>query len=467
MSSTNQQILNSYSVSTASKEIVDIILKSGPSDQSFMWQSYPNRRVIFQVRTLDIDLAKHKVRVAYDGSGALVDPQRPVYVKVSFRETVFKGEVAHLARHEVSLNIPTEVRVREFREAARSSFAPGVQFLTMRPYIAHLRPDQLPTMNLNMKDVSQRGLGIYVSDANLHFFKKGRFLELIALGGQELPRALLAQVVYIQRQRGGRAETHRGAENRIGLKMLDLIPTSILDAFANNASGRKAPIEELMNSDIVTQEFKDMLSNEVTRTLKKLKQRPAIAKYLAQLEILRGQDDYLPEHIQVLGMICTFLARTMNWVSEASMEKFIYASFIHDAPLFQYPRLARIHSRAEFDARKGQLTEEEKKAFLTAPEVAAALAMADPGAPPDVASMLSMQKELPDHTGFPLAIGHSKITPMAALFIIAHSLTDEIMENPAWSLQEWLPKAKQRYKGGNFNKVLTALDSVKITLKRS
>lgn len=464
--SSTQQILDSYTISTAPREILDIILKSGPTEQSFMWQSYPDRRVIFRVKMLEVDTAKHRIKVAYDGTGELVDPKRTVYIKISFRETVFKGEVTQLGRQEIALQIPQEVRMREFRETVRQSFQPGKQFVTMRPYIPHMRPDQVPTMKLNLKDISQRGVGIFVSDSNIHFFKKGKFVELIALDKLELPRALLAQVVYVARQRGGKAEQHRGAENRVGLKMLDLIPVNHLELFTKTAFSRRAPLDELLQSDMLSQEFRDMLSNEVGRTLKKIKLRPALGKYLGELELLRGQDDYVLEHIQVLSVICTFIARSMNWVSEASMEKFIYAAYIHDAPLFKFPRLTKIHSLKEFEARRGQLSEEEQKTYLAAPEAAAALAAGDPSAPPDVAQMLSMQKELPDGGGFPLGLSHVKITPMAALFIVAHALTDEIYDNPDWSLEQWLPPAKLRYRGGHFTKVMTALEGAKISLKR-
>lgn len=462
----NKQILESYTISTTPREILDTLLKSETTDQSFMWQSYADRRLLFKIKMLEVDSAKHKIRVAYDSSGELIDPNKSIYVKMSFRETIFKGRVTQLTKSEVTLELPKEVRMREFRETIRQNFPPRSQYVIMRPYIPHLRPDQIPTMNLSLRDLSLRGIGLFVSDSNLHFFKKGKFIELISLGDLNMPRALLAQVVYVQRQRGGKLENIRGAENSVGLKMLDLIPSTHFEMFTKNASTKRSPLDELMTSDVLSVEFKDMLTNEVNRTIKKIKQRPALAKYLNQLEILRGEDDYVAEHIQILSVICTFVARAMNWVSEASMEKFIYASYMHDAPLFHHPRLARISSKVDFESRRGQLSEVEQKVFLEAPDTSAALALSDPGAPPDVSQMLSMQKEMPDGSGFPLGMNHPKITPMASLFIVAHSLTDEIMENPNWSLADWLPRAKSRYKGGHFNKILSTLETVKITLKR-
>lgn len=462
---TNEQILRSYTISNSPKEILEVISKSGEQGKSILWQSYTGHKTIFEVKELQLEASRHRVRVSYDGVGELVDPKRTVYLKVSFRECVFKGDVAELKREELLLNLPHQVHVREFREVMRQSFPPRSHYIEMRPYVAHLRPDQLPTMQLNLRDISLKGLGLYVSDANAHFFKKGKFVELTALGKYGLPRGLLGQVAYFQRQRGGRSDT-RGLENRVGIKMLDLIPEALFNAFVSNSRSRPSPLEDLLKSDVLGEDFKDMLTQEVSRTLKKLKQRPAISKYLNQLEVLRGEDDYVPEHIQVLGVICTFIARSMNWVSEASLEKFVYAAFIHDAPLFQYPRLTRIAGRADFEARRGQLSSEEIAVFLAAPDNAAAIAAQDAAAPPDVGTMLKQQKAMPDGSGLPEGLSHTKITPMAALFIIAHSLTDEIMENPDWDLAQWLVGAKKRYKGGAFNKVIQALDTVKITMKR-
>jgi HD-GYP domain-containing protein (c-di-GMP phosphodiesterase class II) len=263
-----------------------------------------------------------------------------------------------------------------------------------------------------------------------------------------------------------KSERDEGLDWRVGVKMLDPIPPAALDAFQNGGQKTRKATEALLDSDILSPEFQAMLQVEVDRTLKKMKQRPALAKYLQQLEILRGQDSYLAEHIQVLTVVCTFIARTMNWVSEASMEKFVYAAYMHDAPLFAHPRLAPLRSRADLESHKAQLTAEEVDIFLRAPDDAAKAALADSSAPPDVAAMLSMQKELPDGSGFPRGLNQAKISPMAALFIIAHSLTDAIMDDNNWRMDEWLKKAKGQYRGGNFNKILAALDDVKITLKR-
>lgn len=459
-----QKILASYGLSDSPQEIIDAIQRSQVMGHSLLWQNHARGRTVFQVQALELDTARQKVRVAYDGPGDLIDPSRPVYAKISFRETVFKGEVYRMDAHEVVLHLPLEVRMREFRETLRTSFSLGEKTVDMRPHLAYMRPDQLPTLRVWVRDLSIKGLGLYLSDQNLHLFRKDKFIDLVALGETGLPRGLLGQVVYAQRQ-GGR-QMKKGMEMRVGVRMLDPIPQLQINAFTAGQKQRMGPSEALLKSDLLSPEFQEMLAQEVSQTLKKLRQRPAIAKYLNQLEVLRGQDDYLPEHINVLGIVCTFMARALGWVSEASLEKFVYAAHMHDAPFFAYPRLARIRDLKDFAARRVQLSAEEQKIFLGAPEAAAAIALTDTAAPPDVAQMLLMQKEMPDGSGFPHKAGHSRIPPMAALFIVAHALTEEIMQNREWELGPWLTKARKVYVGGHFNKVMTALESAKISLRR-
>ena len=459
-----KQVIASYQISTAPDEITDALRRSQDLAQPVIWQTFPDRRSVYDVRTLALDLVKGRVRVAYDADGPLIDPKVSVYVKLPFRESVFKGRVLEITRGHLDLALPEEMHMREFRDTLRTAFRFGERSADLRPYLAHMRPDQLPVLKTSLRDVSAKGLGLFVSDANMHLFQTGKLMELLALDAVPSPRPLLAQIVYHARHRL-RDEALKGLENRIGVKMLDPIPEGTLQSFMDKKTVAPSPAPHLARQ-ILTPEHQEMLRQEVNRTVAKMRQRPAIGKHLAKLEVLRGNDDYLPQHIEVLGVVCTFLARAMGWVSEASLEKFIYVAHLHDAPFFDHPRLARIKSRAEFEARKGQLTEEECQVFLSSPKTAAAMVAADSAAPPDADAVMLMQKELPDGTGFPQGLTHGRIPPMAALFIVAHSLTDEIMASPDWSLDVWLNSARRQYRGGPFTKILTTLETVKVSLKR-
>jgi|GEM_PF-6160704 len=462
---TSAGIISSYQISNSQQEILEVMIKSASANQSILWQTRNGHRTVYPVSELNLDIGRKNITLALSPNSALLSVTSPIYVKLAFRETVFKGQLIKAMPGQVLVHLPEEIHWRDFRENKRLHFRRGERHVITRPYFAHLRADQLPSLKVSLRDISERGMGVYISHENVEFFKVGKFIELTSLGDAGLMRPLLGHVMWVKRT-DTKSERDEGLDWRVGVKMLDPIPAVALDAFHNGGQKIRKATEALLHSDILTPEFQEMLQVEVERTLKKMKQRPALAKYLQQLEVLRGQDAYVAEHIQVLTVVCTFIARTMNWVSEASMEKFVYAAYMHDAPLFAHPRLAPLKDRADLEHHKGQLNAEEIALFLRAPDEAAKAALSDQSAPPDVASMLSMQKELPDGSGFPLGLNQSKISPMAALFIIAHSLTDAIMDDHNWRMDEWLSKAKGRYRGGHFNKILAALNDVKITLKR-
>lgn len=458
------KILQSYRISSSSEEILDV-LKKNTQDSCLMWQTFENHRTIFTSQEYKLDLKTKKMLVLVNVSQEKLNSKLPVYVKIPFRETIFKGHVLQIKQNEISLSIPSEVQMRDFRENLRSSFPPGENFVDLKTSVGGVS-----SMKVSMKDISQTGIGLLVSDNNIHLFQKGQMLELCGVNDDLLRDPLIGTVVYTSKQ--SKVQTSKGFLYRVGIKMFSLIPEAIINKL-NRKITRKITVapeklsHRLLASDMLSDEFKEMMTREVTNTVVNLKKRPAIMKYLHQLEIIRDQDDYIEEHIKVLTIICTFIARSMGWVSEASLEKFVYASYMHDAPFFHHPKLARIRDLQEFEKIKGLLTPEEQKIFLTAPEMSASIIRADNAAPIDAESMLIQQKERPDGSGFPYQYSVSKISPMAALFIIAHDLTDVIMTEKDWAMDDWLKERKKIFKGSHFGKIMDGLKTAKVTFKKT
>jgi hypothetical protein len=454
------QILQSYRISTSSDEILNVLQKN-TQDTCIMWQTFPSHRTIFTFHEYKIDLKTNKILIPADVTNEKLNSKLPVYVKIPFRETVFKGSVLNIKESEISLAIPNEVQMRDFRENLRSSFIPGEKFVDIKTSVGGVS-----SLKVSLKDISQSGIGLMVSENNIHLFQSGQTLELCGVNDDVLRIPLIGTVVYTSKQ--PKINSAKGFFYRVGIKMFSLIPEIVI-----NKLNRKLTVEpeklssRLLASDILSDEFKEMMSREVSRTLEKLKKRPAIMKYLHQLEVIRGNDDYIEEHIKVLTIICTFIARSMGWVSEASLEKFVYASYMHDAPLFQHPKLARIRDLQEFEKMKALLTPEEQKIFLSAPETSAAIVSSDYAAPIDAEMMMIQQKERPDGSGFPHRFSVTKIAPLAAVFIIAHDLTDVIMMEQDWAMDKWLIERRKLFKGSHFSKIMDSLESVKVTFKKS
>lgn len=461
----NKQILKSYQISTSPQEIMDVLKKNRSEDNSIMWQSFPEFRKVYNFYRFGLDLFRKKIVIEADKTAQDIHKNRPIYVKLSFRESIFKGTILEMTENELTLDIPKEIHVREFRESLRSVFNPGVKFVDLKPSMKTSAFDRMPSLKVSLRDISTKGLGLIISENNIHLFKVGQLIDMIGTGGELLDSPIAGVVAHSQKQ--PRVGNDKGVFYRVGIKMLSLIPEALIANYNSNVVVKKQPVsQQLFNSDIFSEQFKIEMAEEMEKAIEKLRQKPSIAKYFSQLEILRGQDEYLEEHIKVLTIICTFIARSLGWVSEVSTEKFVYVSYLHDAPLFQYPKLARIRNKKEFDRMKMQLSQEEQDIFLNSPATSAQIAMNDLNAPPDAHLMLVMQKELPDGSGFPNHLTAIKIGPLASIFIVAHDITDDILNDPNWTMEKWLPKGRRTYRGNHFNKIMDSLESVKVSLKK-
>lgn len=444
------EVLASYSLSCSADEIV-MILEKSHGQLSMMWQTLPGRRQIFYFHKFDHNVKSRKIAIYYDTTKGQLDPNYPVFIKLGFRDSLFKGHIIALGSDSSIVKIPHEIQVREFRKIFRAPLNPEEQFID-------IKPERMGALKLPLKDISTNGVGFFVSHQHSIHFKTDSLIEVLGFDELGLVKPLLAKVVHLD------LYNDLSGWARVGVKMINPISEEIVSKLVKKRV-KKPKAQEFIESNVFSEEFQKIVTKEVTKTLSKMKQRPAIAKVLSQLEVSREKDEYLEEHIKVLTLVCTFIARSMNWVSEASMEKFVYASYLHDAPLFTTPKLAKIKSR-EFEFLREELSPEEIDLFMKSPELSELIAQSDPAVPPDVAMMLLMQKELPSGEGYPYRAKVSKFSPMAALFIVAHDLTDEIMSSEDWSIDRWLKEARPHYRGGPFNKIMDAIANVKSSFKR-
>jgi len=89
---------------------------------------------------------------------------------------------------------------------------------------------------------------------------------------------------------------------------------------------------------------------------------------------------------------------------------------------------------------------------------AAELARKFPEIPPDVDLLIMQQHELPDGTGFPRHLSAKQISPLGALFIVAHELVHFIHEKgPEFQMKDFLELNIDRYNVGQFKKILACL----------
>ncbi|MGE0617041.1 MAG: HD-GYP domain-containing protein, partial [Bacteriovoracia bacterium] len=173
---------------------------------------------------------------------------------------------------------------------------------------------------------------------------------------------------------------------------------------------------------------------------------------------------YIPSHSGLIAQISCTLAVAMEWHSETTFYKLNLAAFLHDITLDNHA-LAAIRTMDELNARRDQFKPQEYKDFQNHAMRAAELARQFNEVPPDVDSIIAQHHEQPDGSGFPRGLTHTHISPLGALFIVAHDLISFVFEKGGPSnidlfLQEFLILTKDRYAVGNFKKIHKALGAI-------
>ena len=400
------KLLEVYRISTSPEEITEILQLAKEKKQSMLWQGKSSHKIVFQFDIIELDTKNKKMIVTYNGASELIDPTCPIFVKLHFRETLFKGMVLDFDTNKLTINIPSEIHVREYRNSLRIGFFQDEETAEVKPLVPGGSSETSGSLNVSLRDISKKGLGLIVSSKNIHLFSPGFSVIFFGCSKYKLKTPVGGKVVYKVEY----SQRSSGLSYKVGIELDEMIPEDNFEVFI----GKKKQLFQttsttLLNTNIFPEDFRNNFNFEFDRILAKFRNRNAIQKYIESIEAPSMTDFYLVEHIRVLTIVCTYIARTMNWASDISLEKFIYLAYIHDAPLLQYPRLSRIKDKKDFFKMKSQLFENEQKVFFLAPEKASEIALADNAAPPDVVQILAMQKELPHGDGFPFGLNYKKL----------------------------------------------------------
>jgi response regulator RpfG family c-di-GMP phosphodiesterase len=203
------------------------------------------------------------------------------------------------------------------------------------------------------------------------------------------------------------------------------------------------------------------IEQKVAKVLEGVKKNPKLKQLFADMNIDRSSDNYVMSHIGMLINISTCICMKLEWSTDKTLEKFVFAAYLHDMAISHRPELAKVHgSTFELELMSGPLSPADLKIVMDHPTLAANKIATIPEVPSDVELMVRQHHELPKENGWPAKLGHAKITPLATVFIVAHDLTDYIIDNPKWELKDYMIKAKSKFKGPHFSKVLSALNEL-------
>lgn len=218
--------------------------------------------------------------------------------------------------------------------------------------------------------------------------------------------------------------------------------------------------QELLGKLGPTKEVQEVVKNSVALAVKTMGSSPSLAGILQKLQVDR--DKYISSHSMLLPQVACALATAMDWKSEQTLQKLGLAAFLHDTTLTNHA-LAQVTGLTELARKKDLFTEEEEKAYVVHPVKASEMAKRFQEVPPDVDTIILQHHERPNGGGFPRALTHSHISPLGAVFIVAHDLVSAIFD-PAkpFVLEQFIESKKEEYVGGNFKKLLGHIAHLKL-----
>lgn len=209
------------------------------------------------------------------------------------------------------------------------------------------------------------------------------------------------------------------------------------------------------------------LELRVTAVLAQAKKNGTPKAILSSIKIVRSSPSSFSAHSNILTGLLLGLATQQGWSSDKTLEKLVYATYLHDIALYDKPHLIKINSLEQLESQKTTLDSYDYRLVFEHPNIAATTVSGISNVDADVLTIIRQHHELPDETGFPEKISHKKIIPMSALFIISNDLTDYILANPKGNIDTYISLAKIKFEGIVFLKILAAISDVKRYIKFS
>ena len=174
-------------------------------------------------------------------------------------------------------------------------------------------------------------------------------------------------------------------------------------------------------------------------------------------ELLRNRQTDFSEHVGLLSFIICALASQMKIPGENAEIKLALAALLHDVKL-----KPEIYHDVEDWNRKASALEDRSSqvmGYRNHPLEGAAFVQKIDLIPPDIDRIILQHHERPDGTGFPRSLGASRITYLAAVFIVCEELVHFIKRggNLTTSLRDFMTWGEAYFDQAHFKNIFAEM----------
>jgi hypothetical protein len=417
-----------------SLEIKQALRSITPLCEVSAWIHPDDRRLTFLCDFISYEEEREQILIE------LRDPPLPelaamdtLYFRFPKDTSVGKFHIISIQDRKISLQTCDEMLVSERRRHRRILFRSEDQkHLTLRMGDSDL---ELPVIN-----ASRSGFRVKTSTAEGVRLKASGSFQLALLGGEKME--IGCHFVW-------------NDESSTGIELGQELSREVFENFSFTPRAKGIDAEKFFSD----QEFYDTVKTNMIDIVKRLEAKPKLATAMQTLKLDR-EGNYLKNHTELLCYVSCSIGRMLGWVTQRTIDKLIYAAYLHDIRYFEKPELARIPSLQEFNKIKAGMTEEDQNVFLQGPEYSALMARDEEMNSMEVERILIQQKERPDGSGFPNGLDFKQLYPLSCLFMVCHEFVDYVYESEIWTFKDFCSIARERFKGPYFIKIIEAFDQL-------
>ena len=445
-----------YAISTDIDEIKEVIKKSSAQNDSIVWQTSSGERNVFDIQETFVDSLRKILKFKLKGDVHKIDPSVFIYTKLSFRNTIFKGKLIGQRDGYLFVSIPDEVQLEELREFPRFSFDTSEDKMATLTMESDLINGSMFNLKVKLSDISLKGMGVIVSYPNGELLKNNDIF-LSELGKHVFDKNIQTKIMY-SKHFSYRNEGKHIKCIKVGVNLDDSLSQNIIDTFVRNTEGFDHSAIGFLGHSF---DFENSLHSQMDNMYLNLNKRNDFFGSINQLNkntLNRKEDEYYPKHIQLVAKISCGLAKLLGHDTKKVMQSLIYCAFVHDIAFIANRKLSLIQDPSHYNLVKDTLSTAERDLFVHAPKHAFDFAFYDNFSPKGVEKILIQIRELPDGSGFPNKLLAKDIHPIAAMFIIAHDITDYMLERGTWNYQEYLVHFKNKFTGGIFDEIGSSIE---------
>jgi hypothetical protein len=224
--------LEHYRSSREYREILRILQKSTTLQDNILWQSHPHGKHIIPVQFLEIDFIAREVLINFDEDQYQIDPSLPLYIKLGYRMTVFKIVQFRQNQNALNFSFPELVKTQESRNFPRHTFSPAQdKFVILKSSLTGHFHELGSELKVRVMDVSEKGLGLIVSEQNRNFIKHNRVLWISDLHENVLEEPIVAEVAYMNAEVDSKFQVKKQRSLKVGLSLSVSFPEHVYNRF--------------------------------------------------------------------------------------------------------------------------------------------------------------------------------------------------------------------------------------------